>query len=110
MKEYAYPKNLHLIKVTFHGPTNYRGARVSIESCYFSKSACSKDKVTIDFDHRLNSTIENANAWLCSRGFDIVGVGELDAKSCVFISSTFKGIKEAETEFKALSRSENIGK
>jgi len=106
MKEYAYPKNLHLIKVTFHGPTNYRGARVSIESCYFSKSAGPKDRVTIDFDSRLHSTIDNANAWLNSRGFDIVGVGELDNKSYVFISSTFKGIKEAETEYKALSKIE----
>ena len=106
MKEYAYPKNLHLIKVTFHGPTNYRGARVSIESCYLSKSACPKDKVTFEFDNRLHSTIDNANAWLCSRGFDIVGVGELDAKSYVFISSTFKSVKDAETEYKALSKSE----
>ena len=106
MKEYAYPKNFHLIKATFHGPTNYRGARVSIESCHFSKSAGSKDKVTIEFDSRLHSTIDNANAWLCSRGFDIIGVGELDAKSYVFVSSTFKSIKEAETEYKALSRSE----
>jgi len=101
MKEYAYPKNLHLIKATFHGPTNYRCARVSIESCYFSKSACPKDKVTIEFDNMLHSTVDNANAWLASRGFDIVGVGELDAKSYVFISSTFKSIKQAETEFKA---------
>ena len=98
MKEYAYPKNLHIIKATYHGPTNYRGSRVSIESCYFSKSAGSKDKVTFDFDNMLHSTIDNANAWLSSRGFDIVGVGELDAKSYVFISSTFKGIKEAEAE------------
>ena len=106
MKEYAYPKNLHIIKATFHGPTNYRGARVSIESCHFSKSAGAKDRVTIDFDHRLSSTIDNANAWLCSRGFDIVGVGELDNKSYVFISSMFKSIKQAETEYKALSKSE----
>jgi len=62
--------------------------------------------VTIEFDHRLNSTIENANAWLCSRGFDIVGMGELDNKSYVFISSTFKSVKDAETEYKALSKSE----
>ena len=98
MKEYAYPKNLHLIKATFHGPTNYRGSRVSIESCHFSKSAGSKDRVTIEFDNMLNSTIDNANAWLCSRGFDIIGVGALDSKSYVFISSTFKSIKQAETE------------
>ena len=98
MKEYAYPKNFHLIKATYHGPTNYRGSRVSIESCRFNQSAGSKDRVTIEFDNRLSSTIENANAWLNSHGFDIVGVGELDAKSYVFISSTFKGIKEAETE------------
>ena len=106
MKDYAYPKNLHLIKATFHGPTNYRGSRVSIESCRFNGSAGSKDRVTIDFDHRLSSTIDNANAWLNSRGFDIVGMGELDAKSYVFISSTFKSVKEAETEYKTLSRSE----
>jgi len=105
MKEYAYPKNLHLIKVTFHGPTNYRGSRISIESCRFNESAGSKDRVTIDFDNMLNSTIDNANAWLCSRGFDIVGMGELDNKSYVFISSTFKSVKEAETEFKATQKS-----
>ena len=106
MKKYAYPKNLHIIKATFHGPTNYRGSRVSIESCRFNGSAGSKDRVTIDFDSRLHSTIDNANAWLCSHGFDIVGMGELDNKSYVFISSTFKGIKEAETEYKALSKIE----
>ena len=106
MKEYAYPKNLHIIKATFHGPTNYRCARISIESCRFNGSAGSKDRVTIDFDSRLHSTIENANAWLCSRGFDIVGMGELDNKSYVFISSTFKSVKDAETEYKTLSKSE----
>ena len=105
MKDYAYPKNLHLIKVTFHGPTNHRGSRVSIESCYFSKSAGAKDKVTFEFDNMLHSTIDNANAWLCARGFDIVGVGELDAKSYVFISSTFKSVKDAEMEFKATQKS-----
>ena len=105
MKEYAYPKNFHLIKATFHGPTNYRGARVSIESCHFSKSAGAKDRVTIEFDNRLHSTIDNANAWLVSRGFEVVGVGELDNKSYVFISSTFKGIKEAEREYKATQKS-----
>ena len=98
MKEYVYPKNLHIIKVTYHAPTNYRCARVSIESCHFSKSAGSKDKVTFEFDNMLHSTIDNANAWLCSHGFDIVGVGDLDAKSYVFISSTFKSVKQAETE------------
>ena len=98
MKEYAYPKTLHIIKATFHGPTNYRGSRVSIESCRFNDLAGSKDKVTFEFDSRLHSTIDNANAWLVSHGFDIVGVGELDSKSYIFISSTFKGIKAAETE------------
>ena len=107
MKEYAYPKNFHLIKATFHGPTNYRGTRVSIESCLFSESAGAKDKVTISWDYRHGSTIDHANAWLNSHGFDIVGVGELDNKSYVFISSTFKSVKEAETEFKALSDREN---
>ena len=105
MKEYTYPKNLHLIKATFHGPTNYRGSRVSIESCRFSEREGPKDKVTFEFDNRLNSTIDNANAWLNSRGFEVVGVGELDAKSYVFISSTFKSIKQAETEFKATQKS-----
>jgi len=33
-------------------------------------------------------------------------MGELDNKSYVFISSTFKGIKDAETEYKALSKIE----
>ena len=106
MKEYAYPKNFHLIKATFHGPTNTRGTRVSIESCRFSEREGLKDKVTFEFDSRLSSTIDNANAWLCSRGFDIVGMGDLDAKSYVFISSTFKSVKDAEMEFKALSKSE----
>ena len=98
MKDYAYPKNLHLIKATFHGPTNYRGSRVSIESCRFNDSEGPKDNVTIEFNSLLHSTIDNANAWLRSHGFDIVGVGELDNKSYVFISSTFKSIKQAETE------------
>ena len=105
MKEYAYPKNFNLIKATFHGPTNYRGSRVSIESCRFSESEGPKDRVTIDFDSRLHSTIDNANTWLNSRGFDIIGVGELDNKSYVFISSTFKSVKAAETEFKATQKS-----
>ena len=98
MKEYAYPKNLHLIKATFHGATNTRGTRFSIESCLFSDRAGPKDKVTISWDYKYGSTKEIANNWIASRGFDIVGVGALDAKSYVFISSTFKGIKEAETE------------
>ena len=105
MKEYAYPKNFHLIKATFHGPTNYRCSRVSIESCHFSEREGPKDKVTFEFDNMLHSTIENANAWLVSRGFEVVGVGELDAKSYVFISSTFKSVKQAETEFKATQNS-----
>ena len=104
MKEYAYPKNLHIIKATFHGATNTRGTRFSIESCLFSEREGPKDKITISWDYVFGSTIEVANNWLCSRGFEVVGVGGLDSKSYVFISSTFKSIKQAETEYKALSR------
>lgn len=83
--ELRFP-NYHVLKVKYMGATNYTNSRVKIISERFEQSK------TIDYDHRYNSTKDNAAAWLIEHGFNVIGAGE--AKDGYYIiSDTFKPLK-----------------
>lgn len=78
--------NYHLLQVKYLGPTNYRGSRFKIYSGRFNQS------VTLDYDQESNSALEQAERWLKSRGFKVLGHAEWVAFDFI-VSSTFKGLK-----------------
>lgn len=80
-------KNFHVLKVTFIGPSNYKGSRIKITSERF------KESVTLDYDHNFNSTKDLAVYWLDKKGFNIVGAAE--GKDWYYIiSDTFQSLKQ----------------
>ena len=78
--------NLHLIEVTYLGPTNTKGARVKLYSHRFAQS------VTIAYDYAARGICEMADAWLRERGFVVVGVAEMK-KGYALLSDTFEPLK-----------------
>lgn len=76
--------NYHVIKVTYLGATNRLGSRVKLTSERFEK-----DSVTMCLDHRFNSSLAQAVAFLSQCEFAIVGTAE--GRGCYYIiTSSFK--------------------
>ena len=80
-------ENLHILKTSYLGATNTRGARVKIYSERFRQS------VIIPYNYRYNSAQDIAIHWLQSKGFEIVGKGE-GINNMFVISKTFEPIKK----------------
>ena len=82
--------NLNTIEVKFISPTNFRGARVKMNSPRF------KSSVTISYDYSMSNTYEIAQEWLESKGFVCEYMSE--GRSCYYIhSSTFISFKDIKT-------------
>lgn len=80
-------KNLHLFKIKYLGPTNFRGSRVRITSERF------KESVTIPYDHSANDSVEIAANYLKTAGFEIIGRAE-GGITDYLISTTFHKLKK----------------
>jgi hypothetical protein len=78
-------ENLHIIKTSYLGATNTRGARVKIYSERFRQS------VVIPYNYRFNSALDIVINWLQSKGFEIIGKGE-GVNNMYVISTTFEQI------------------
>lgn len=82
----------YLVKTTFHGPTNYRGARVSAERMDPKPSTGKRERITIHWDHALDSSGNHeaaARALLTRFGWaaehTLVGGGGWDRGSIFFV-------------------------
>jgi hypothetical protein len=80
-------ENLHILKTSYLGATNTRGARVKIYSERFRQS------VVIPYNYRFNSALDIAINWLQSKGFEIVGKAE-GVNNMYVITKTFQPIKK----------------
>lgn len=81
----AYIPNLHVIKVTYLGPTNSRGSRVKMHSERFQKGK------TIGYDYQFNNSLDIAKDYLIKNGFELVAQAE--GKDCYYImTNTFKSL------------------
>jgi hypothetical protein len=80
-------ENLHILKTSYLGATNTRGARVKIYSERFRQS------VVIPYNYRFNNALDIAINWLQSKGFEIIGKGE-GKESMYIISTTFEPLKK----------------
>lgn len=78
--------NFHIITVTYLGATNFKGSRVKLHSDRFNESKI------INYDHSYNNTSEIAQAYLESKGFELIGHGEA-TNGYYLISNTFESIK-----------------
>lgn len=79
-------QNFHVLKVKYYGATNTNGARVGIISDRF------KQRITVPYNHNLNSTAEIAQDYLEKNGFNLIGKAE--GKDCYYIiSDTFEPLK-----------------
>jgi len=65
------PCNLHAIKVSFLGPTNYRGARVKLASLRYNggENSHKADTVTLGYDYQIGNTLEQGTFWLTEHGY-----------------------------------------
>lgn len=80
-------KNLHILKVKYLGPTNFKGSRVRITSEWFNQS------VTIPYDYSANDCVEVAANFLKNAGFEIIRQGEGIILNYL-ISNTFQKLKK----------------
>jgi len=79
--------NLHLFKIKFIGPTNFKGSRIRITSERFEQS------IIIDWDYSQNSSVEIAASHLQKLGFNIIGQSEGKIENYL-ISDTFEALKK----------------
>lgn len=77
---------VHVIKVTYLGPTNTLGARIKLTSGRF------EDSITLARDYQ-KYPVDQAVAWLADHGYEDIRSGELGPISIV-TTSTFKPLKE----------------
>lgn len=81
--------NQHALFVKFHGETTHKPARISITSKRF------KSRVIFSYDYDFNNTLENAESWLRSRGFNLTGMFENGDAGYVILSDSFVDPREA---------------
>lgn len=78
-------KSFHAFELTYRGPTNSRGSKVSIKSLRFDQS------VAIPYDYT-KTIMEMAETYLNGRGFVIFGCAETP-KGYLLFSDTFQPLK-----------------
>lgn len=64
--------NAHLIKITYHGPTETKPSGVLLTSQRFERNS-----VRIPYDHSYSNSFDMAAAWLRQNGYTIVCSGEM---------------------------------
>jgi hypothetical protein len=80
-------KNYHIIEVRYLGPTNFKGARVSIFSPRFN------ERKIINFNYEMNSIADMAIDYLIKSDFNVIGKGE--SKDGYFIiTDTFQPLNK----------------
>ena len=79
-------ENLHLFKIKYLGPTNFKGSRIRITSERFQQS------IIISWDYTANSSTEIAANHLTKLGFDIIGQSEGKTENYL-VSNTFQSLK-----------------
>jgi hypothetical protein len=79
--------NYHIIFVKYIGPTNTKGARISLKS----NSVYGGSK-TIDFNYSDRNIAVTAENYLKDAGFDLIGQSETE-KGYAIITNTFKSLK-----------------
>lgn len=76
-------KNLRCFIIKYKGPTDFKGARVSIKDLRFNK------RVLIPWDHSLNGVFDIAEAYLKSRGIKCQYMGSAGSDALI-MSSDFE--------------------
>ncbi len=94
--------NMHALTVRFAGPTNYRGSRVTItderhNSYTDEANGKRRTRVTLPYDYRIGSTLEQALAWLVRAGYDIVGTAE-STDHYIVLSRNFMSLSQVNRE------------
>ena len=78
--------NFHVLTVKYLGATDFNGSRIAIRSDRF------KTTKVIDYTYKYDNTLEQAQEYLESKGFELIGKAE--GKDCYYlISTTFESIK-----------------
>jgi hypothetical protein len=86
----------HIIEISFLGCTNYLGPRIRIKSERFEQS------IIIDYSHEQADIRHDAIKWLESKGFEIVGAGEIK-NGFALMSVTFEPLKPVKFYGKELA-------
>lgn len=82
--------HVHAIKVSYLGPTDYRGSRVKLTSWRFH------DSVTLSYDYEIGSPMRQAVAWLSDHGYSEISTAEAPDFYVVTVHE-FSPLKEAVT-------------
>jgi len=69
-KHYEYP-NYRQIKVSFLGPTNYRGSRIKIYESKRYNDDKTQTKI-FSYDYKIGDVLEQATQILTNNGFNII--------------------------------------
>jgi len=84
----GYLDNFHAIQVSYIGPSNTKGSRVSLKSYRFN------DSVVIDYDYKYNSIYDIAEEFFEKRGIKIIGKAEWKDNSFIFFIDKFESLKD----------------
>ena len=79
-------EKMHVMKIKYVGPTDYKGSKVKITSEAY------KESISIAYNYSFNSDLDIAINYLQNKGFEIIGTGNGKNEQYV-ISSTFKQLK-----------------
>ena len=79
-------QNLHLIKIIYLPATNTQGTRIKLKSSRFPKSK----SITLQRDYSTNQPKDQAEAYLKSKGFNLLGFAEVDSNQDAILTNTFK--------------------
>lgn len=79
--------NFHVLKISFVGATDHKGARIKIRSDRF------KQTVVISYNHEFSRSSDIAADYLSKNGFNIIGKAEGNANFDYLITDTFESIK-----------------
>ena len=83
-------RNVHLIAVKYHGPTNNKGARVSLTSQRFPAN-----RVTMSYDYETGNINDQAKKWLSDNGYTVLFYAE--ARPVDFIAvAEFEELRKAK--------------
>ena len=79
-------EKMHVMKIKYVGPTDYKGSKVKITSEAY------KESISIAYNYSFNSDLDIAINYLQNKGFEIIGTGNGKNEQYV-ISSIFKQLK-----------------
>lgn len=88
------PEHQIAIVVKWHGPTNHRGARISLTLPRWDNK-----RVSLSFDHSARSAVDQAQTWLLSKGVEAATLFDLGNAGGYMLGVSWKHVDNVLAAF-----------